>query len=411
MRCITPAQFSSYDLGGRWINDAGSIIARCEKAREWTLIDPSGKRTSFGPRDDIPVPWAELANNATFLVYEANGEIHRRNSDGTDILLESVGSRPVLTADSKKMLFLAPAKGLSQAFLRDLSGATSRQITDEFAGVVEATISRNGSQVIVSTNDGSLISIDLNNGNRAQFIDHMPAAELPRMHISAPAYIQAPQVPGSTYQVRGQNLSYPSIDKTEVTVAGFAATPISEGNGYFYYQTPWSVPVLDAILRYPNYEEVIIRSGDPQWEAVVPFAGRQEVAPYPMELGRLATGEKIFAVHGDWRGYVTKGDAARELEVIHLYYSGLGPVQPMVETGAIAPANPLAVTTQTCDWERRGFKILYSGLAPGLVGIYQLTLQMPRVVTRSDVSVSCSLDYVPYGGNSETTASIAVRLF
>jgi len=66
-------------------------------------------------------------------------------------------------------------------------------------------------------------------------------------------------------------------------------------------------------------------------------------------------------------------------EVLHLYATGLGAVSPAVEEGVAAPAQPLAtsITNPNVFLGARQLSVAYSGLAPGLAGVWQLDVQLP----------------------------------
>jgi uncharacterized protein (TIGR03437 family) len=83
-----------------------------------------------------------------------------------------------------------------------------------------------------------------------------------------------------------------------------------------------------------------------------------------------------------------------------IYLTGLGPTSPAVATGQPAPTNPLALTlTQpTVTLGGADLPVLYSGLAPGLVGVDQVNvsvpfnvpdgMSVPLVITQGTVSTS-----------------------
>jgi uncharacterized protein (TIGR03437 family) len=62
-----------------------------------------------------------------------------------------------------------------------------------------------------------------------------------------------------------------------------------------------------------------------------------------------------------------------------IYLTGLGPTSPAVGTGQPAPSNPLAVSTlqPTVTLGGVNLPVLYSGLAPGLVGVDQINVSVP----------------------------------
>jgi uncharacterized protein (TIGR03437 family) len=83
-----------------------------------------------------------------------------------------------------------------------------------------------------------------------------------------------------------------------------------------------------------------------------------------------------------------------------IYLTGLGPTTPEVGTGLPAPSNPLAISvlqpTVTLGGEQ--LPLLFSGLAPGLVGVNQINvsvpfnvptgMSVPLVITQGTVSTS-----------------------
>jgi uncharacterized protein (TIGR03437 family) len=77
-------------------------------------------------------------------------------------------------------------------------------------------------------------------------------------------------------------------------------------------------------------------------------------------------------------------ESANPGDVVNFYLTGLGPVTIPVADGALSPSSPLprVVNPVTVSGSPQ-FEVAYAGLAPGLVGIYQLSVQIPSVVSRS----------------------------
>lgn len=83
-----------------------------------------------------------------------------------------------------------------------------------------------------------------------------------------------------------------------------------------------------------------------------------------------------------------------------IYLTGLGPTSPAVATGQPGPTNPLAVTLTQPTVTLGGVElpVLFSGLAPGLVGVDQINvsvpftvpdgMSVPLVITQGSVSTS-----------------------
>jgi len=119
-------------------------------------------------------------------------------------------------------------------------------------------------------------------------------------------------------------------------------------------------------------------------------------------------GEAGAALHGASNALVTAANPVVANEVIAIYAAGLGPVSPAPKTGYPAPsAEPLArtATTPTVTIGGVGAPVLFSGLAPGFVGLYQVNAQVPGgVPPGSAVPV-----LITQGGLSSNAATIAVR--
>jgi uncharacterized protein (TIGR03437 family) len=74
---------------------------------------------------------------------------------------------------------------------------------------------------------------------------------------------------------------------------------------------------------------------------------------------------------------------AKPGEVVVIYATGLGPVNPAVAAGEPAPPEPLSRTVNPVTVTIQGFRaqVLFSGLAPGYAGLYQLNVRVPDEVT------------------------------
>lgn len=101
----------------------------------------------------------------------------------------------------------------------------------------------------------------------------------------------------------------------------------------------------------------------------------------------------IFAVNGNGSGQGAILDASYELvdasnpatagsTIVLIYCTGLGAVSNQPATGAPAPDGPLAWTTTmpTVTIGGTAAPVLFSGLAPGFVGLYQVNALAPAGV-------------------------------
>jgi uncharacterized protein (TIGR03437 family) len=83
--------------------------------------------------------------------------------------------------------------------------------------------------------------------------------------------------------------------------------------------------------------------------------------------------------HGNTSTLVDSTHPAVAGEVLVMYASGLGPTNPTVPAGTAAPANPPAMTVNQPQviLGLTSAHVQFSGLAPGMVGLYQINFVVP----------------------------------
>jgi uncharacterized protein (TIGR03437 family) len=93
-------------------------------------------------------------------------------------------------------------------------------------------------------------------------------------------------------------------------------------------------------------------------------------------------------------------------EVVSVFLTGMGPVLPILRTGEAGPANPPAVTwlQPTVAVGGIGAEVLFSGYAPGLLGLYQINIVIPDAAPAGSVNLDVVVDGVP-----SQSSKIAVR--
>jgi uncharacterized protein (TIGR03437 family) len=82
-------------------------------------------------------------------------------------------------------------------------------------------------------------------------------------------------------------------------------------------------------------------------------------------------------------------------ETIVLYVTALGPLSIDLRDGFGAPSNPLAYTIDPFDVLVDGepCRVLFSGLGPGFVGLYQLNLVLPPDLPRGNLQIQITSPY------------------
>jgi uncharacterized protein (TIGR03437 family) len=411
---------------GHWIAEDGSIL-RGYPPGNWELVGPSGLRETLGP-----APFASravLADDASFVVYQVSPpnpsgsvpaitELRIRDRYGADRQLAAAGVFPSISADSRQILFLAPVDGKLQTFLLGRGHVLARQVSFEPEGLTEAVLSGDAGLVVAVTGLGRLVTLNVRNGDRTEHIGITPKLEPFRMMPNGGPIWGGPQAPGSIYSIRGERLASETVRPepplplelggVRVLVNGQPAALSQISPKAITYQVAWETPVGESHCGDFAPAEVVLQSGDPGWEAVSEILCVSSFSPGQMELGRETaaigslSGEfPIYAIHGDWRGLVTPSDPARPGEYVHAYAAGWGAVRPPVPTGFVSPADPPAMILEPCDWRLYGF---YSeepvkvrvALAPGLVGIYQVTAWIPEDYPKVYFSPACVRNNINY---------------
>lgn len=187
-------------------NDGTAVFASPEPGLH--LLAPGGPvRVIEGPP---AIDQAVIDNQARFAVYQAGGQqpwlglVDLATRQNLPVAVAAEGcSAPVLTEDGTGLLFISGANwaaendGLRpQAWLMDLLSGRLRQLTHDPYGIVEATISGDGSTVFAVTAGGALIRLTLPGGG----VDTV-AAQSPWVRF--PAVFAAP---GETVRLEGAGL-------------------------------------------------------------------------------------------------------------------------------------------------------------------------------------------------------------
>jgi uncharacterized protein (TIGR03437 family) len=96
-------------------------------------------------------------------------------------------------------------------------------------------------------------------------------------------------------------------------------------------------------------------------------------------------GRAAVALHTETGRLVSAADPAKPGEVVAIYATGLGPLKGVVASGVPAPASPPIETLVRPNVTLGGLsaEVLFSGLAPGLVGVNQINVRVPVDPTRA----------------------------
>jgi hypothetical protein len=209
--------------------------------------------------------------------------------------------------------------------------------------------------------------------------------------------VGAAVAPGTVVQIFGNSLSpatgQPGLiplpttfNDSTVLIGAFAAPVYYASGGQINAQIPTE-------LQPDRQYQVLVNSGG------------AFTLPDTITISQASPGLLNLAQHADF-SLITADSPARAGESIILYLVGMGATSPSVASGAGSPAGPPAsanlAPSVTIDGSTA--TVSFAGLTPGLVGLYQINVEVPAGVTPGDVSIT-----VTQNDTESNTVTIPVR--
>ena len=199
--------------------------------------------------------------------------------------------------------------------------------------------------------------------------------------VSAASFLPAPAplVPGSLVSVFGDHLA------ALVRASDSFPLPSSleEGAAFFFDDIP--APILYSSPSQMNLQVPFELEGRSRTTFRIVRNGRTTLSS---ELPLAQAGPAVFSTSGSGtgQGAVLHSDSgilsdanhpASRREILSIYATGLGPVQPSVPSGTSSPASA-TVSLPEVTIGGVSARVLYSGLAPGYAGLYQINVEVPE---------------------------------
>jgi uncharacterized protein (TIGR03437 family) len=322
-------------------------------------------------------------------VIAADGSNLRQITSGTDTV-----SAPSLSADGSRVAYAA--KG--QIFVAATSAKTPPQQITSFKNSTagDPVISDDGTRVAftvgpLTSGRGAIYSV-------ASDGSALRAVYAPRSLNSGPFY---GLVAGSLASLYGTNFSADSI-------TGAASLPLTDTlAGVSLTMNGIALPMLAVSPWQVNFH---LPPGSDGLEAFelrftdgfrsTPVAATVQAYGPDVYLIPSIRYNQAAALHGNSAVVVGPDNPAVAGEAIQIYASGLGPTNPVVAAGTAAPSKPLALTLSApkVSIGGRDAQVLFSGLAPGLVGVYQVNVVVPAGLRAGDNFVSIQIAGVQASG-------------
>jgi len=396
-----------FPIGGRFGigNNGGMLFLTLHKIFIFSTVDlvlsdqPSVKIVN------TPVVYTAVVsaveNRVVYEIYNgANGQTDRQlwsfdMASGQSTLLEdidfgtSIGIsqfQPAISNDGTRLLYrrLNPATHTWEAVVHDYGSGATTVIGIMLPSRNNFTITGDGKAAWLHRDDGRLVRIA---------IDSLVATETPGRHAWFAQREGAP-VFGSYNHLFGGGFatgSDPSLPPDlAVDLSGVAAPILTATPQQLDIEIPWETS--------PGNFTLTLRNSSSSFESVLPI---DLVGPVPTFERTGLPNDNIrlpAIVHQDFRGLVTPGDPATAGEIVHLYMTGLGDVQPRPPTGKASPFLSVSFQRPLC-WLMSSFSspltiapALFAGIAPGLVGMYQVDVAIPASFPSSFATMGCFVE-------------------
>jgi uncharacterized protein (TIGR03437 family) len=266
------------------------------------------------------------------------------------------------TADGSHLLFTNGTSNGTFLYLIGVDGSGQRQIGT--ARVADAILSGDGTVVYANSANGGLIRIDVASGSATEL-----APPTPLITAAYTGYNQ------TTIAAAGSVVLLVGSALTDLKAASFCGEPVALIGGTAQFQVPWNAPeqsceaIVDAASPFESAIGLTVQQFNPQFVAGGLF------------------------VAADFSHMIGATMPAHPGEVIVTYVTGLGPVDSK---------GLLTRSGFHCSFDSVPANLVYVGLAPGYLGVYQLNLQVPEVA-QSSATVTCGWDE-----STESSTSIAL---
>jgi len=172
-----------------------------------------------------------------------------------------------------------------------------------------------------------------------------------------------------------------------VDLSGLACPLLNASTQELDIEIPWEISPGNFTLTLRNSSSVFesVLAVD-----VVDLAPTFERSGLPFD-----SNQPVIVVHQDFLSLVTQGNPVVAGETVHFYMTGLGEVQPRPATGRtsvplpVASQRPLCSLVSVFPQSEIIAPVLFAGIAPGMIGIYQMDVTIPQGYPPSLATLEC----------------------
>jgi len=293
-------------------------------------------------------------------------------------------------------------------------GGSANSLDEVMANVAHRSSGTNGTDTLASASARAqlvkfLNSIDASTASIDPAASHLNTGGI--VNGASGTIVAATVAPGSVAGVYGTGLALVLQSATQVPLPkslGGATLKVGSANAAFFFaapvqlnvQIPWEAPLGTATVT-----STVGATTSTAQVSVVQFApGIFTTSQDGKGQGIITGPTNAIAAPA---GAIGNSQPVSVGDFVTIYCTGLGAVANQPATGAAAGADPLPATpTQaTASIGGKSANVLYSGLTPGGVGLYQVNAQVPTGITSGNaVPVTISI-----GGVTSNSVTIAVK--
>jgi uncharacterized protein (TIGR03437 family) len=302
--------------------------------------------------------------------------------------------------------------GAGNIYIADKTNCVIRKVTNgiitTIAGDGSIGYSGEGVAVNVELNFPSGVAVDglgnvyvADTGNNRVRLLQPPAPAISTGGVVNAASFAAPLSPGELASIFGSYFgvsvagasSLPlttMLGGVSVTVGGRPAPLFYVSPGQINFQVPWETAAGSTNVA-------VSLNG-----ATSNMASVSVAAASP---GLFTSGGNAVVQNSDYTVNQASNPAAPGSAII-CYLTGSGPVNQAPADGAASPSSPLvkATSTVTATIGTQSAQVLFAGLAPGFVGVFQVNVTVPSGLAAGTYPLTIAV-----GGQSSNSATISVK--
>jgi uncharacterized protein (TIGR03437 family) len=222
------------------------------------------------------------------------------------------------------------------------------------------------------------------------------------------ASLTASLSPGTFASIYGQNLSTSTIQALTTpwpTTLGGAQVSVGGKSAALSFASPTQLNIQLPVDVAPGSAQVTVTvQGKGSASATVTLASYSPgIFTFTPTGSTQSLGEFL---HVKDSSFVTAQSPAQPGETLVVQAAGLGPTSPSVATGAASPGTPSPATTTVQPTVSVGCQqgtVIFSGLSPGIVSLYQVNFTLPASVPGGNLPVTLSI-----GGQTSNSVTLVV---